>query len=223
MSFVAIINYGSGNVTSVYNAILRTLSKETICKRIVVTNKPSDINKSSHIILPGVGSFKGCLDGFHSKPGLFMSLSENVLVKNKPFLGICVGMQMLADKGFEDGENDGFGWIRGEVKPISVKNSTYKIPHIGWNNLNLENNHSFIEFLKYRKKYPKKEVNAYFVHSYSFKTKEFNTKLITTRYGNEIIAMVGKRNILGTQFHPEKSQRFGLDFLETFLSWQFVK
>lgn len=220
MSYLSIIDYGSGNITSVYNAILKILSKKTICKKIIITSNPKDIDKASHIILPGVGSFKGCLNGFYSKPGLFNSLSENVLVKNKPFLGICVGMQMLAEKGFEDGENDGFGWIRGEVRPINVKNSTYKIPHIGWNNLELKNKHSFIDFLKHRNKHLSTEVNAYFVHSYSFRVKEPHVELISTRYSNEITAMVGKKNILGTQFHPEKSQKFGLDFLETFISWE---
>jgi|TARA_B110001452_G_C15213788_1_gene420987 imidazole glycerol-phosphate synthase subunit HisH len=220
MSFVSIIDYGSGNITSVYNAILKILSKETICKKIIVTSNPTEIAKSSHIILPGVGSFKGCLNGFYSKPGLFEALSENVLVKNKPFLGICVGMQMLAEKGFEDGESNGFGWIKGEVRPINVENNNYKIPHIGWNNLELKRNHSFIDFLKRRKKLPNTEVNAYFVHSYSFMVKEPNVELISTRYSDEITAMVGKRNILGTQFHPEKSQRFGLDFLEAFISWE---
>ncbi len=220
MFTVSIIDYGSGNLRSVYNAIkkIQINSKKKI--QILVTNKSSDVEKSSHIILPGVGSFKGCLNGFYAKPGLFDVLSENVLVKEKFFLGICVGMQMLADKGFEDGENKGFGWINGEVLPIKPLNKKFKVPHIGWNNLQIKNDHSFLKFLNSRVEISNNKTNAYFVHSYYFKAKNESMNLINTNYSRDLTAMIGYKNILGTQFHPEKSQKFGLDFLETFLYWK---
>ena len=140
MSLLSIIDYGSGNLRSVYNAVSIILSNKSLCSKVIVTNDISELAKSSHYILPGVGSFKGCLKGFYSNPGLVDCLSENVLIKRKPFLGICVGMQMLADKGFEDGENNGLGWIEGEIRQLETKNQSYKIPHIGWNNLIIKNN-----------------------------------------------------------------------------------
>jgi len=219
MKCVSIIDYGSGNLKSVYNALNKVLSKKTLCQKIIVTSNPKEIKDSSYIILPGVGSFKGCLNGLRSQPGLFESISENVLVKKKPFLGICVGMQMLANKGHEDGINKGFGWIQGEVKKIKTKDPLLKIPHIGWNNLKIKNTHSFINFLNSKGVFDGEDINAYFVHSYVFEVKNKLSQLISTEYDTEITAMIGLENILGTQFHPEKSQKFGLDFLESFISW----
>ena len=221
MDKVVIIDYGSGNIRSVYNAISSAISLKTKCKKVVVSYKSKEINNCSHIILPGVGSFKGCLSGFYKKKGLYETLVDNVLVKNKPFLGICVGMQMLAEDSYEGGQNKGFGWVEGKVELLDSKNKTLKIPHIGWNNLKKESSHSFIDFMMRNKNiFSKREINAYFVHSYCFKVKNNSERLITTSYGDKITAMIGKRNLLGTQFHPEKSDKFGQKLLKDFLTWE---
>ena len=224
MSLLSIIDYGSGNLRSVYNAVKKILSTKSLCSKVIVTNDTKELNRSSHFILPGVGSFKGCLKGFHSNPGLVDCLSENVLIKQKPFLGICVGMQMLADKGFEDGESDGLGWIEGEIRQLKTNNRSYKIPHIGWNNLMLKNNHPFIDFWRSKSNLAfDNDLNAYFVHSFSFKSKKSKFEILKSNYGGDFTAMVGKDNILGTQFHPEKSQKVGLNFLNAFINWEQTK
>ena len=220
MNSVSIVDYGSGNLRSVYNAVKQILTKKTLCSKVLVTNNIKELNKSSHFILPGVGSFKGCLKGVYSKPGLFECLEENIIHKKKAFLGICVGMQMLAQSGFEGGKSKGFGWIDGDVKLLSVKDKNLKIPHIGWNRIIFNNDHPFISFWKKNTRVNlNKEINAYFVHSYIFDTKFIKDQLLKSNYGNYFTAMVGKENILGTQFHPEKSQKFGLDFLNAFINW----
>ena len=221
MDSVVIIDYGSGNLKSVFNSVSHVLSKSTKCRKVIVTNKIAEINKASHIILPGVGSFKSCLLGFKKIKNLYLCLSENVLSKKKPFLGICVGMQMLSDKGYEGGVSKGFGWISGEVKLIDTKKVNNRVPHIGWNNLLNNSKHSFIELMKKNLGYfSENEVNAYFVHSYEFKLKNPKNELLYTNYGKRITAMVGVGNILGTQFHPERSQLFGLNFIKNFLMWE---
>ena len=182
MKNVLIIDYGTGNLKSVHNAIKKVSEKQD-CK-IFVSSSIEDLKKSTHIILPGVGAFESCLNGL-IKTKARSYLEEMVLEKKKPFLGICVGMQMLATKGFENGEFDGLDWISGEVKKINNQNNNLKIPHMG--------------------------------HSYNFKNKNTNEKVITTCYCEEITAMISKENIIGTQFHPEKSHYFGLAFLKTFL------
>ena len=220
MSLVSIIDYGSGNLRSVYNAVKKVMTKNTKCKQVIVTNKSSEILRSSHIILPGVGSFKSCLNGVYSSPGLYESIQENTIVKLRPFLGICVGMQMMANKGYEEGERNGFGWIDGDVRLIKPENASYKIPHIGWNNLKIKKKNKFIDLILREKKFIKQEINAYFVHSYAFELKNKEDEIISTNYGKNITAMIGKKNILGTQFHPEKSQLFGQNFLKAFLTWE---
>ena len=221
MDNVVIIDYGTGNLRSVFNSVSHVVSNQTKCRNVLVTNKTEDINKASHIILPGVGSFKSCLDGFKNINGLHDTLSENVLIKKKPFLGICVGMQMLSDMGYEGGLNKGLGWISGEVTLLKSKEIKNRIPHIGWNKLSHNTGHSFIELMKKTSNYfSQREVNAYFVHSYEFRLKNIKNELLYTHYGKRITAMVGNENILGTQFHPEKSQFFGLNFLKNFLVWE---
>ena len=220
MNSVSIVDYGSGNLRSVYNAVKQIINKTALCTSVKVTHDIKELNKSSHFILPGVGSFKGCLKGFYSNPGLFECLEENIIYRKKAFLGICVGMQLLAQKGFEGGESNGFGWIDGDVKLLSVNDKSIKIPHIGWNSIEFNNDHPFISFWKKNTKINlKKEINAYFVHSYIFKPKFIRNQLLKSHYGFEFSAMVGKENILGTQFHPEKSQKLGLDFLSAFINW----
>ena len=215
MKNVLIIDYGTGNLKSVHNAI-KKVSEKKDCN-IFVSSSIEDLKKSTHIILPGVGAFESCLNGL-IKTKILSNLEEMVLGEKKPFLGICVGMQMLATKGFENGEFSGLDWISGEVKKINNQNNNLKIPHMGWNTLKFLKETTFTKrLLKKMKIANLNDLSAYFVHSYNFKNTNANEKVITTIYGEEITAMISKENIIGTQFHPEKSHYFGLAFLKTFL------
>ena len=198
MGDIVIIDYGTGNIRSVFNSLKSAVKKKKIKKKVIVSDQLKIINNSSHIILPGVGSFKACLSGLKDKPGLLGTLNENVNIKMKPFLGICVGMQMLANKGYEDGETDGLGWIEGKVNLIDSKNNLLKVPHVGWNNLKKVSKHSFLDFIETNnsKQYLNDNSNAYFVHSYSFEVKYPENKILVTDYDQEITAMVGKANII---------------------------
>ncbi len=219
MNRILIIDYGSGNIRSVFNAVKKVSSKKI--SEIKVSSSINDIKKCTHIILPGVGAFEFCLNGLKRKK-LLGCLEEVVLENKRPFLGICVGMQMLATKGYENGEFSGLNWINGEVRKINTGKTKLKIPHMGWNNLHFKRKTNFIKKLLKKIKFDKnKEVSAYFVHSYNFKNKNENEKIITTDYGNEITAMVSRENIIGTQFHPEKSHYFGLAFLQTFIEQKY--
>jgi len=212
MNLLTIIDYGCGNIRSVYNAF-NLISKQKKLKIVISSNK-SDIEKSSHLVLPGVGSYKTCINGLRNS-NLIDSILKKVNIEKKPFLGICVGMQMLASKGFENGEFLGLNWIKGNVKKIKKSHEQLKIPHMGWNNLLIKKENSFIRKLK--EKIDKPSISAYFVHSYNFETEDSKNKIMTTNYGQEITAMVSKENIIGVQFHPEKSHKFGIKFLETFI------
>ena len=212
MNLLTIIDYGCGNIRSVYNAF-NLISKQKKLKIVISSNK-SDIDKSSHLVLPGVGSYETCINGLRNS-NLIDSILKKVNIEKKPFLGICVGMQMLASKGFENGEFLGLNWIKGNVKKIKKSHELLKIPHMGWNNLLIKKENSFIRKLK--EKIDKPSISAYFVHSYNFETEDSKNKIMTTNYGQEITAMVSKENIIGVQFHPEKSHKFGIKFLETFI------
>lgn len=212
MNLLTIIDYGCGNIRSVYNAF-NLISKKKKLKIVISSNK-SDIEKSSHLVLPGVGSYETCINGLRNS-NLIDSILKKVNIEKKPFLGICVGMQMLASKGFENGEFLGLNWIKGNVKKIKKSHELLKIPHMGWNNLLIKKENSFIKKLK--EKIDKPSISAYFVHSYNFETEDSKNKIMTTNYGQEITAMVSKENIIGVQFHPEKSHKFGIKFLETFI------
>lgn len=212
MNLLTIIDYGCGNIRSVYNAF-NLISKKKKLKIVISSNK-SDIDKSSHLVLPGVGSYETCINGLRNS-NLIDSILKKVNIEKKPFLGICVGMQMLASKGFENGEFLGLNWIKGNVKKIKKSHELLKIPHMGWNNLLIKKENSFIRKLK--EKIDKPSISAYFVHSYNFETEDSKNKIMTTNYGQEITAMVSKENIIGVQFHPEKSHKFGIKFLETFI------
>ena len=220
MKETLIIDYGSGNIRSVFNALNEVSHDKNI--KIKVTSSANHIKHASHIILPGVGSFESWIRGLE-KSGLKEQLIENVMEKRKPFLGICVGMQMLATKGYEKGEFNGLNWIRGEVKKIQIPNKNLKIPHMGWNSLKFLKRNKFINKLLEKIKFSNAdEICAYFVHSYNFNLKNEEEKILSTNHGEEITAMVSHKNIIGTQFHPEKSHYFGLAFLETFLEdWDF--
>jgi len=212
MNLLTIVDYGCGNIRSVYNAF-NLISKQKKLKIVISSNK-SDIERSSHLVLPGVGSYETCINGLRNS-NLIDSILKKVNIEKKPFLGICVGMQMLASKGFENGEFLGLNWIKGNVKKIKKSHELLKIPHMGWNNLLIKKENSFIKKLK--EKIDKPSISAYFVHSYNFETEDSKNKIMTTNYGQEITAMVSKENIIGVQFHPEKSHKFGIKFLETFI------
>jgi len=209
---VAIIDYGSGNLRSAAKAFERAVS-ELGGGSIELTKDPDRLKNFSHLVLPGVGAFSDCMARLSAADGLIDSLQEQVFNKTKPFLGICVGMQLMADVGREHGKTDGFGWIPGEVVPISPHLRNIKVPHMGWNDLQFTNStHPLIQNLP-------AGAHAYFVHSYHFVTKDRKHELATVNHGQRLTAIVGRDNLIGTQFHPEKSQRIGLRFIKNFLSW----
>ena len=212
MKLVSIIDYGCGNIRSVFNAFNAIREKKNI--KVLVTSQEKEIKKANYLVLPGVGSFESCIKGL-KKSNLLGIITQKVKDDYIPFLGICVGMQMLATHSFENGKYEGLNWIKGEVKKVQKTRERLKIPHMGWNNLEIKKETAFIKKLKTKLEFEK--VSAYFVHSYNFLTKNEDNKIMTVNYGQEITAMVSENNIVGTQFHPEKSNFFGLIFLETFL------
>ena len=212
MKLVSIIDYGCGNIRSVFNAFNAIREKKNI--KVLVTSQEKEIKKANYLVLPGVGSFESCIKGL-KKSNLLGIITQKVKDDYIPFLGICVGMQMLATHSFENGKYEGLNWIKGEVKKVQKTRERLKIPHMGWNNLEIKKETAFIKKLKTKLEFEK--VSAYFVHSYNFLTKNEDNKIMTVNYGQEITAMVSENNIIGTQFHPEKSNFFGLIFLETFL------
>ena len=205
---IALIDYGSGNLQSAYKA----LELVSNCKnKILITSNSKDLLKADKIILPGVGAFADCIKGLKSISGMIAVLNEVVLEKKKPFLGICVGMQLLATEGMEKGNHKGLGWITGKVIKIK-KSKKIKIPHMGWNTVKVISKHPILK---------RKKFESYFVHSYNFVCKEKKNILGICNYQQNITAIVGKENIIGTQFHPEKSQKIGLEILKNFVSWNF--
>ena len=212
MKLVSIVDYGCGNIRSVFNAFNAIREKKNI--KVLVTSEEKEIKRANYLVLPGVGSFESCIKGL-KKSNLLGIITQKVKDDYVPFLGICVGMQMLATHSFENGKYEGLNWIKGEVKKVQKTRERLKIPHMGWNNLEIKKETAFIKKLKTKLEFEK--VSAYFVHSYNFLTKNEDNKIMTVNYGQEITAMVSENNIIGTQFHPEKSNFFGLIFLETFL------
>ena len=210
---IAVIDYGSGNLKSAAKALESAASNINISSKIVVTSDPKLIKQSDKIVLPGQGSFRDCYLGIKKIPGLNETLNEFVLVKKKPIFGICVGMQLFAKIGYESQETEGFGWIDAEVRKINNINKKLKLPHMGWNEIELKKDCFLFSNIKNKS-------HVYFIHSYEFMTKQKDCVLATTNYGNSIIASVVKENIVGTQFHPEKSQKNGLIILENFLKWE---
>ncbi|MDX1975255.1 MAG: imidazole glycerol phosphate synthase subunit HisH [Rickettsiales bacterium] len=201
---VAIIDYGSGNLRSVAKAFERIAAG----KQVVVTNDPAALKNASHIVLPGVGAFADCMRGLKQITGMIDALEEQVLEHKKPFLGICVGMQMLFQKGHEHGLHDGLGWLIGEV--VALPQQPHKIPHMGWNTLAIKHDHPLLKGIQ-------EGAHAYFVHSYHAVGCDRADVLATVDYGQEITAIVARGNIIGTQFHPEKSQATGLALLKNFV------
>jgi glutamine amidotransferase len=206
---VAIIDCGAGNLHSVRKAFASQLTDGTPLR--VVTDAAA-LADATHIVLPGVGAFADCMSGLTALPGMRAALEENVLQRNKPFLGICVGMQMLFERGHEHGSHAGLGWFKGEVEKIAPTDPTLKIPHMGWNRLRLsQKNHPILRGIQ-------DGDFTYFVHSYAAAHVQPDEILATVTYGGDIVAMIGRDNIVATQFHPEKSQTVGLRMVKNFLS-----
>jgi len=211
--YITVIDYGSGNLQSAAKALETAVNNINSSSKIVVTSDPKTIKQSDKIVLPGQGSFRDCYLGIKKIPGLNETLNEFVLVKKKPILGICVGMQLFAKIGYESQETKGFGWIDGEVRKINNMNKKLKLPHMGWNEIELKKDCFLFSNIKNKS-------HMYFIHSYEFMTKQKDFIVATTNYGNPITVSIEKENIAGTQFHPEKSQKNGLIILENFLKWK---
>ena len=210
---VAIIDYGAGNLRSAQKALSR--AAEGSGAEIVVTADADLVARADRIVLPGVGAFADCMAGLKAVPGMVEALDEAVTKKAKPFLGICVGMQLLASVGREKTETKGLGWIDGAVQKIVPDDPALKVPHMGWNTLTLDRPHPLFEGIKTGPD----GLHAYFVHSYHFVLDDPAHRIATADYGGPITAAVGRDNIFGTQFHPEKSQALGLALIANFLKW----
>ncbi|PPR28273.1 MAG: Imidazole glycerol phosphate synthase subunit HisH 1 [Alphaproteobacteria bacterium MarineAlpha9_Bin2] len=209
---VGIIDYGSGNIRSVSKSFERAAFELESKVKINVIRSAQELKNMDRIVLPGVGAFADCIKGIKNINSLYKTLNDMVLGKSVPFLGICVGMQLLANYSNEHGRHNGFGWIEGEVVPIIRKDNDIKIPHMGWNSIEILKKHQIFENIKNGEDF-------YFVHSYNFNSKNKDYIYSETRYGGYITAVVIKNNIIGTQFHPEKSQIFGIQFIKNFLEW----
>ena len=210
---ISVIEYGSGNLKSAAKALEAAANNINMGIKVQVTSDPKTIQQSDKIVLPGQGSFRDCYLGIKKIPGLFETLDEVVSKKKKPILGICVGMQLFAKNGYESQETNGFGWIDAEVRKINNMNKKLKLPHMGWNEIELKKNCFLFSNIKNKS-------HMYFIHSYEFMTKQKDCIVATSSYGNSIVVSVEKENIVGTQFHPEKSQKGGLIILENFLKWK---
>ena len=201
---VALVDYGAGNLRSVENAL------RTVGASVAVTADPEILRAADRIVLPGVGSFRACAEGLRAIPGLVEAMEERVRVGGAPFLGVCVGMQLLATRGLEHGETPGLGWIAGEVREIERTDPAIKVPHMGWNDVALTAHAGAVL----------EEGEAYFLHSYHFAAANPHEIAAMTDHGGGIVAAVARDTMLGVQFHPEKSQAYGLGVLERFLQWR---
>ena len=213
---VAIIDYGSGNLHSAAKAFERAAREGGSELAIKVTARPEDVADADRIVLPGVGAFADCKRGLDEVPGMIDALEEAVQERGKPFLGICVGLQLMAERGLEHGVTPGLGWIKGEVRAIAPSDPDLKVPHMGWNTLRVVRSNPLLEGV------PTGEggLHAYFVHSYHLVPEEKADLVASTDYGGPITAFVAKDNMAGTQFHPEKSQKLGLALIANFLRWK---
>jgi glutamine amidotransferase len=200
---LVLVDYGAGNLRSVENALRAAGAAE-----VEVTADPAVVSAADRIVLPGVGAFAACMNGLSAIPGMVDALREGAIERGRPFLGICVGMQLMADVGEEHGDHPGLGWFRGSVQRIEPGNPALKVPHMGWNDVTPSRPHRLIA-----------PGEAYFVHGYAFVPGEPETLLATTDHGGALAAAIGRDNLIGVQFHPEKSQRYGQAFLSRFLAW----
>ncbi len=213
---VAIVDYGSGNLHSAAKAFERAAHEAGINQPIAVTRDPAVVAKADRVVLPGVGAFADCKRGLDAVDGMTDALEESVHRKGRPFFGICVGMQLLAERGLEYEVKEGLGWIAGEVDRITPSDPSLKIPHMGWNTLNVKRKHPLLDGLVFG---PDGR-HAYFVHSYQLKTSNRDDLVADADYGGPVTAVVARDNIVGTQFHPEKSQKLGLALIANFLKWK---
>jgi len=213
---VAIVDYGSGNLHSAAKAFERAAHDTGLDQPIVVTSDPRTVASADRVVLPGVGAFADCRRGLEAVDGMVAALDEAVRRRGRPFFGICVGMQLLAERGREYEVTEGLGWIAGEVDRITPADPSLKIPHMGWNTLNLARPHKLVDGLSLGAA----GRHAYFVHSYQLKPAQRADLVAEADYGGAVTAIVGRDNIVGTQFHPEKSQKFGLALIANFLRWK---
>jgi glutamine amidotransferase len=210
---VAIVDYGSGNLHSAHKAFERASREAGLDREVLVTSDPDVVARAEHIVLPGVGAFADCRRGLDSVSGMVAALEQSVRQRGRPFLGICVGMQLMAARGLEHEIVAGLDWIPGDVAPIQPRDAGLKIPHMGWNTLDVARAHPLLAGIPIG-------LHAYFVHSYQLYPRESANVIATSDYGGPITAIVGHDNIVGTQFHPEKSQTLGLALIANFLRWR---
>ncbi|MCB1504551.1 MAG: imidazole glycerol phosphate synthase subunit HisH [Hyphomicrobiaceae bacterium] len=216
MQHVAIIDYGSGNLHSALKAFERAARESGSNLKPILATTPEQVASADRIVLPGVGAYADCKRGLEAVPGMRDALEEAVRTKARPFFGICVGMQLMATRGLEHGVTEGLGWIAGEVAHITPSDPALKIPHMGWNTLDVVTPHALLDGIPTGRD----GLHAYFVHSYHFVAKDEANVVARTDYGGPITAMVGRDNMVGTQFHPEKSQALGLKLIANFLAWK---
>jgi glutamine amidotransferase len=212
---VAIVDYGSGNLHSAAKAFERAARESGHDQPIVVTSDPAQVARADRVVLPGVGAFADCRLGLDAIPGMIDALEESVRSRAKPFFGICVGMQLMAERGREYQVTPGLGWIAGEVDRIAPGDANLKIPHMGWNTLDMLKTHALLEDIPLGPD----GLHAYFVHSFELKPTQRGDLVAQADYGGPLTAIVGRDNMVGTQFHPEKSQRLGLALIANFLKW----
>tara|TARA_Y100000768_G_scaffold309005_1_gene243256 strand:- start:144 stop:770 length:627 start_codon:yes stop_codon:yes gene_type:complete len=205
---VTIVDYNSGNISSVINSF-KEVAKNKV--HVEVTSELDKIKSSDKLVLPGQGSFKSCIDALNNISGLVETLNDIVLINKKPLLGICVGLQMFADVGYEEIETKGLGWISGKVSKIDNQNGKYKLPHIGWNQINIQKDSKIFKDID-------NNSHMYFVHSYELVPNDKGVVSSTTDYSTDIVCSVEKENIFGTQFHPEKSDKIGLKIIDNFIN-----
>jgi glutamine amidotransferase len=213
---VAIVDYGSGNLHSAAKAFERAARESGHPEPILVTRDPDAVRKAERVVLPGVGAFADCRHGLDALPGMVEALDDIVRKKGRPFLGICVGMQLMAERGREYVVTEGLGWIKGEVDKITPSDPSLKIPHMGWNTLAARTQHKLLEGIPLGPS----GLHAYFVHSYQLNPVDGADVLAQSEYGGPITAMVARDSMAGTQFHPEKSQKLGLALIANFLKWK---
>ena len=213
---VAVVDYGSGNLHSAAKAFERAAHDAGLDQPIIVTDDPAAVARADRVVLPGVGAFADCRRGLDAVDGMVAALEEAVRRKGRPFFGICVGMQLLAERGREYEVTEGLGWIPGEVDRIMPNDPSLKIPHMGWNTLDVARVHPLLGDLQFGAR----GLHAYFVHSYQLKPAEPADLVAAADYGGAVTAIVARDNMVGTQFHPEKSQRLGLALIANFLKWK---
>lgn len=217
---IAIIDYGSGNLRSAAKAFAHVMKEEGLAGNVIITGEADKVASADRIVLPGQGAFGDCISGLKKVDGMVDALEENVLRRGKPFFGICVGMQLLADRGLEFGDHKGLGWIPGDVVPMKPNDRSLKIPHMGWNEMYCDGEDIHPVLQSVTKRPDGQLSDFYFVHSFVFECKDRKNVAGLCDYGGPFVAMVAKDNMIGTQFHPEKSQSAGLELIRGFLHWK---